>query len=114
MAGRLERNVCARDPRSFVAPRVCAVGALVRPRLRTTQVKRHLAIVEPLLVARLAAEPLLPGAGRLNVIGFPIGTLFYRTGLRACAERPRRCRNADQRDELTAFHVFSTSIRRKV
>src|SRR5512132_713369 len=47
-------------------PRACAVAAFVRPRFRTVLLGRHLAIVHPLLVAGLAAKPLLPGAGRLD------------------------------------------------
>src|SRR6516162_205230 len=48
----------------------CAVAAVVRARLRTALVEGHLAIVDPLLVAGLAAEPLLGGAGRLDVARF--------------------------------------------
>src|SRR5215475_5792079 len=51
----------------------CAVAAVVRARLRTALVEGYLAIVDPLFVARLAAEPLLGGAGRLDVARF-IGT----------------------------------------
>src|SRR5260221_855620 len=50
---------------SFVAPRACAVAAFVRPWLRTAQSGRHLAIVDALLVARLAAQPLFGGSRRL-------------------------------------------------
>src|SRR5262249_16922272 len=39
-------------------------AASLRPRLRGAQVRRHFAIVGVLLVARLAAEPLLGGAER--------------------------------------------------
>ena len=52
----------------------CAVAAVVRTRLRTALVEGHLAIVDPLFVARLAAEPLLGGAGRLDVARFAVGT----------------------------------------
>src|SRR6516162_2269915 len=52
----------------------CAVAAVVRARLRTALVEGHLAIVDPLFVARLAAEPLLGGAGRLDVARFAVGT----------------------------------------
>ena len=51
----------------------CAVAAVVRARFRTALIEGHLAIVDPLLVAGLAAEPLLGGAGRLDVARF-IGT----------------------------------------
>ena len=51
----------------------CAVAAVVRARLRTALVEGHLAIVDSLFVAGLAAEPLLGGAGRLDVARF-IGT----------------------------------------
>ena len=53
----------------------CAIAALVRARFVTAQVAWHLAIVDPLLVARLAAEPLLGGAGRLHVARFALGAL---------------------------------------
>jgi len=52
----------------------CAVAAVVRARLRTALIEGHLAIVDPLFVARLAAEPLLGGAGRLDVARFAVGT----------------------------------------
>src|SRR5262249_9816722 len=51
----------------------CAVAACVRAGFRTAQVAWHLAIVDPLLVARLGAEPLLGGADRL-VAYFAVGT----------------------------------------
>src|SRR5262245_5209507 len=50
-------------PRSARDGRIDAVAALIRPWLRTAQIERHLAVVDALLVARLAAEPLLAGAG---------------------------------------------------
>jgi hypothetical protein len=56
-----------RVPWSFVGPRTCLVIAFVRPRFGTAPIEWHLAIVDPLLVARLGAEPLLPGASRLDV-----------------------------------------------
>jgi hypothetical protein len=31
---------------------------------------------------------------------------LYRQLLRACRERPRRCRTADQRDELASFQLI--------
>ena len=52
----------------------CAVAAVVRARLRTALIEGHLAIVDPLFVARLAAEPLLGGAGRLDAARFAVGT----------------------------------------
>ena len=52
----------------------CAVAAVVRARLRTALVEGHLAIVDPLFVARLAAEPLFGGAGRLDVARFAVGS----------------------------------------
>src|SRR6266403_1129462 len=71
-------------------PRACAVAAFVRPRFRTVQVGRHLAIVDPLLVARLAAKPLLRGLGRLDVPSFALSGLSCCMGLRTRHERPRR------------------------
>ena len=41
-------------------------------------VEWELAIVDPLLVARLAAEPLLRGASRLDVTGLAIGCRFRK------------------------------------
>ena len=52
---------------SFVAPRTYAVVAFVRPWLWTAQSGRHLAIVDALLVARLAAQPLFGGSRRLGL-----------------------------------------------
>ena len=51
----------------------CAVAAVVRARFRTALVEGHLAIVDALFVARLAAEPLLGDADRLDVARF-VGT----------------------------------------
>ena len=56
-----------------MAPCACAVAAFVRPRFRAAQVEWHLAIVDPLLVARLDAESLLGSAGRLVVAPYAIG-----------------------------------------
>src|SRR5262249_13630413 len=49
---------------SFVGPRACAVALFVPRWLRTAQSGRHLALVDALLVARLAAEPLFGGSRR--------------------------------------------------
>src|SRR6266446_6026854 len=57
----------------------CAAAAFIRARFRTAQVARHFAIVDPLLVVRLAAEPLLGGADRLDAARFAVRTQ-YRTG----------------------------------
>jgi hypothetical protein len=51
-----------------------AVLTSVWPRLRTAQGGRHLAIVDPLFVARLAAQPFLGGAGRFDAARFAVGT----------------------------------------
>jgi hypothetical protein len=69
---------------SFVAPRACAVAAFVRPWLRTAQSGRHLAIVDALLVARLAAQPLFGGSRRL-------GLDLVRLAVRARSQRHLRC-----------------------
>ena len=45
----------------------CAVAAFVRPVLQTAQSGRHLAIVDALLIARLAAEQLFGGSRRLGL-----------------------------------------------
>ena len=52
----------------------CAVAAVVRARLRTALIEGHLAIVDPLFVARLAAQPFLGGAGRFDAARFAVGT----------------------------------------
>src|SRR5215831_9385674 len=52
---------------SFVAPRTYAVVAFLRPWLWTAQSGRHLAIVDALLIARLAAQPLFGGSRRLGL-----------------------------------------------
>src|SRR5262245_63591734 len=52
---------------SFVAPRTYAVVAFFRPWLWTAQSGRHLAIVDALLIARLAAQPLFGGSRRLGL-----------------------------------------------
>src|SRR5215472_11796196 len=68
---------------SFVAPRACPVAAFVRPWLRTAESGRHLAIVDALFVARLAAEPLLGGSRRL-------GRDLVRLAVRARSQRHLR------------------------
>jgi hypothetical protein len=62
-------------PSSFVHPGTCFVVAFVRPRFGTAPIEWHLAIVDPLLVARLGAELLLPGASRLDLTVPAISTL---------------------------------------
>jgi hypothetical protein len=56
---------------------------------------RHLAIVDPLLVARLAAEPLLGGSSRLDVARFGVGARCRIGGCRRHQqeERPRHGAN---------------------
>ena len=56
-----------------MAPRACAVAAFVRPRFGTALAEWDLAIIDPLLVARLDAESLLGSAGRLVVAPYAIG-----------------------------------------
>jgi hypothetical protein len=67
MLGPLGPSARARVPWSFVAPRAHTVLAFVRPRFGTAAVAWDLAIVDPLLVARLDAKSLLGSAGRLIV-----------------------------------------------
>ena len=67
MLGPLGPSARARVPWSFVAPRAHTVLAFVRPRFGTGPVEWDLAIVDPLLVARLNAKLLLGSAGRLVV-----------------------------------------------
>src|SRR5262249_3181850 len=52
---------------SFVAPRIYAVVAFFRPWLWIAQSGRHLAIVDALLIARLAVQPLFGGSRRLGL-----------------------------------------------
>ena len=59
-----ERGMERAEAESVLCLCGCAFAAVVRARLRTALIERHLAIVDPLFVARLAAEPLLGGAGR--------------------------------------------------
>src|SRR6516162_6963753 len=97
-------------PWSFVVPRACAVAAFVRPRFGTAPVEWDLAIVDPLLVARLDAKSLLGSAGRLVValIRIVVVVALDRGLLRARRERPRR-RAAEQRDERAALHSITSS-----
>jgi hypothetical protein len=69
-----ERGTERAEAESVLCLCACAVAAVVRARLRTALIEGHLAIVNPLFVARLAAEPLLGGAGRLEVARFAVGT----------------------------------------
>ncbi len=57
-----ERGTERAEAESVLCLCACAVAAVVRARLRTALIEGHLAIVDPLFVARLAAEPLLGGA----------------------------------------------------
>src|SRR5262245_52093205 len=88
-------------------PRARAVATLVRARLRTAQVEWHLAIVDPLLVARLAAEPLLGGASRLDVARFAVGTRGGTGGCHHEQERPRH-----HADRSTRHHARRIAHRR--
>jgi hypothetical protein len=60
-------------PWLFVVPGACAVAPFIRPRFGTAPVEWHLAIVDPLLVARLDAKSLLGSAGRLVVAPYAVG-----------------------------------------
>ena len=94
MLGPLGSSARARVPWSFVAPRAHTVLAFVRPRFGTVAVAWDLAIVDPLLVARLDAKSLLGSAGRLIValIGIVVVAALDRRLLRPRRERPRnRC-----------------------
>ena len=95
----------------FAAIDLLLRAAFVRPRFRTVQVGRHLAIIDPLFVARFAAEPLLRGTDRLEVTGFAVAGLCCRMGLRPRRERPRGCRAAEQRHERAAVHSITSSAR---
>src|SRR5258708_35139099 len=63
----------------------CAFAAVVRARLAPALIERQLAIVDPLFVARLAAEPLLGGADRLHGARFAVGP---RAGRKESQRRP--------------------------
>src|SRR5262249_9032718 len=97
MLGPLGPSARARVPWSFVAPRAHAVLAFVRPRFGTAPVAWDLAIVDPLLVARLDAKSLLGSAGRLVValIGIVVVPALDRGLLRPRRERPRSHRAAE-------------------
>jgi len=73
-----ERGTERAEAESVLCLCACAVAAVVRARLRTALIEGHLAIVDPLFVARLAAEPLLGGAGRLDAARFAVGTRARR------------------------------------
>jgi hypothetical protein len=92
-----------------VAPFAYAVAAFLRPGVRTAQVEWHLAIVDPLLVARLDAEPLLRGAGRLDVARFGVGTR-YRTGRSQRHQQEERPRH--DADWSTQHHLRPIGHRR--
>jgi hypothetical protein len=64
----------AREAASVLRLRACSIPTFVRTRFRAAQVEWHLAIVHSLLVARLAAEPLLTGADWLDMTRFALGT----------------------------------------
>src|SRR5262249_39473933 len=114
MLGPLGPSARARVPWSFVAPRAHAVLAFVRPRFGTAAVAWDLAIVDPLLVARLDAKSLLGSAGRLIValIGIVVVAALDRGLLRARRDGPRRRRAAEQRYEFASFHHSITSSAR--
>src|SRR6266436_9819946 len=80
-----ERGTERAEAASVLCLCACAVAAVVRARLRTALIEGHLAIVDPLFVARLAAEPLLGGAGRLDAARFAVGP---RAGRKKSQRRP--------------------------
>jgi hypothetical protein len=80
-----ERGTERAEAESVLCLCACAVAAVVRARLRTALIERHLAIVNPLFVARLAAEPLLGGADRLHGARFAVGP---RAGRKKSQRRP--------------------------
>src|SRR5262245_47633500 len=69
----------ARVPWLFVMPCAYAIVAFV-PRLRTVQTGRHFTIVDALLVARFAAEPLFGGSRwrGLDLVRLPVCTRSRR------------------------------------
>jgi hypothetical protein len=75
--------------------------AFVRPRLRAAQSGRHLAIVDALLVARLAAEPLFGGSRRLGL------DLLH---LPACARSQRHLRYEYHRNRTGARTIVEDNI----
>src|SRR5262249_32949252 len=87
----------------------CAVVAFVRARFRTAQVGWHFAIVDPLLVARLAAEPLLGGAGWLGLARFAVGTR-HRNG--RCQRHQQEERPRHDVDRRTQHHPRRIGHRR--
>src|SRR5262245_8639218 len=101
------RTACAASAFRPRRRRARAVAALVRTRLWTAQVEWHLAVVDPLLFARLAAEPLLAGAIWLDVARFAVGPRG-RTG-RGHHEQERPRHHADR---STRHHARRIAHRR--
>jgi hypothetical protein len=89
---------------SFVAPHTCAVVAFVRRWLWTAQSGRHLAIVDVLLIARLAAEPLFGGSRRLglDLVRLPV-----------CARSQRHLRIAISRTGARTIVNIGASIQQQ-
>jgi hypothetical protein len=85
--------------------RARAVATFGRPRFGTAAVAWDLAIVDPLLVARLDAKALLGSAGRLIValIGTVVVAALDRVLLRARRERPCSCSPTEQGDGVAPF-----------
>src|SRR5215813_11631079 len=96
---------------SVLRLRACTVPTFVRTRFRAAQVEWHLAIVHSLLVARLAAEPLLSGAHWLGMARFALGTRCrtWRCHRRQQEKYPRHDANRTQRHPKRIGHrrVFS-------
>ena|SRR5215831_1901575 len=99
-----------------------AVPTSVWPRLRTAQGGRHLAIVDSLFVASLAAQPFLGGAGRFDAARFAVGTpcRIGRGQRHKKEKRPRndaawstqhhRRRIGYRRNDLAPLHSITPTI----
>jgi hypothetical protein len=88
--------------------RACAVSAFLWARFGAAQAERHLAIVDPLLVTRLAAEPLLRGAGRLDVACFAVGARWCRAE-RSQHHQQEEC-SRHEADRSTQHHLRQLRI----
>src|ERR1044072_293653 len=78
-------------------------AAVIRTRYWTAQIEGNLAIIDALLVARLAAEPLLAGAGgfRLDLFRFTLLIIIIRASVRRdqAGLQTESHRRSDEREE---------------
>src|SRR5438552_8706754 len=89
-------------------------AASVWTRFRAAQVEWHLTIVHPLLVARLAAEPLLSGADWLDMTRFALGTQCRTWRCqRSQQEKDRRSTRLNSSHQIISYAVFCLKKKKK-